>query len=68
MIKTNIHPIDFELLMKEVQNKLLSSGQCGGPYFSGDEAEFKEWAGDALPDAIEYALNEVGIEVDWDSY
>ena len=66
MIKIYLNPIDFELLMEEVKNKLLNPEQRGGPYFSGDEAEFEEWAGDALWDVIEYVLNEVGIEVDWE--
>ena len=68
MIKTIMPVNDFESLMDEVKNRLLSPEQCGGPYFSGDEAEFEEWAGDALSDAIEYALNGVGIEIDWDGY
>ena len=67
MVKTKMLVYDFESLMGEVKNKLLSPEQFGGSYFSGDEAEFEEWAGDALSDAIEYALNEVGIEIDWDN-
>lgn len=68
MVKTMMPVPRFEFLLDEVKNKLLSPEQCGGPYFDGDEAKFEEWAGDALFDAIEYALNEVGIEVDWDGY
>ena len=68
MVKTIMLGSDFESLINEVKNKLLNPEQCGGPYFNGDEVEFEEWAGDALSDAIEYALNEVGIEIDWDGY
>lgn len=66
MIKTIMPVHMFEFLLDEVKNKLLSPEQRGGPYFNGDEAEFEEWAGDAFFDAIEYALNEIGIEVDWE--
>ena len=68
MVKTKMLVYDFESLMEEVKNKLLNPEQCGGPYFSGDEAEFEEWAGDALAEAVEHALNGVGIEIDWDGY
>ena len=68
MIKTNMPVSRFEFLMEKIKNKLLNPEQYGGSYFNGDEAEFEEWAGDALADAIEYTLNEVGIEIDWDSY
>ena len=68
MVKTIMLGSDFESLINEVKNKLLNPEQCGGPYFDGDEAEFEEWAGDALSEAIEYALNEVGIEIDWEDY
>lgn len=68
MVKTIMPVPSFEFLLDKVKSKLLSSEQCGGPYFDGDEAEFEEWAGDALSDAIEYALNEVGIEVGWNDY
>ena len=67
MVKTIMSLNKFEFLMEEVKHKLLNPEQSGGPYFDGDEAEFEEWAGDALSDAIECALNEVGIEIDWDN-
>jgi hypothetical protein len=67
MIKTVMSVSRFEFLMEEIKYKLLSPEQGKESYFDGDEAKFEEWAGDALSDAIEYVLNEVGIEVDWDN-
>ena len=55
----------FESLMEKVKNSLLNPDQYAGPYFNGSEAEFEDWAGDALEDAIVCALNEVGVEIDW---
>ena len=55
----------FESLMEKVRNSLLNPDQYAGPYFNGSEAEFEDWAGDALEDAIVCALNEVGIKIDW---
>lgn len=63
MIKTIMTVSKFEFLMEKIKNKLLNPEQCGGSYFNGDEVEFEEWAGDALSDAVKYALNEVGIEI-----
>ena len=68
MIKTMMPVPRFEFLLEKVKNKLLNPEQCGRAYFDNNEAEFEKWAGDAFFDAIEYALNEVGIEVDWDNY
>lgn len=65
MKKTVMNARDFESLMKKVKNCLLNPDQYAGPYFNGSEAEFEDWAGDALEDAIVCVLNEVGIEIDW---
>jgi hypothetical protein len=65
MAKVIMSAHDFESLMEKVKNRLLNPEQYAGPYFNGSEAEFEEWAGDALEDAIVCALNEVGIEIDW---
>lgn len=66
MAKTIMPARDFESLMEKVKNNLLNPEQYAGPYFNGSEAEFEDWAGDALEDAIVCALNEVGIKIDWD--
>ena len=54
----------FSEMYEDVAKKLLDKNQYCGAWFQGDEKKFEDWAGDVLPDALEYCLNYFDIQIE----
>lgn len=56
---------DFYKAIDYAAERCLDPNQFAGAWFSGSKEEFEEWAGDVLPEFLEYFLTSLGFEIDY---
>lgn len=64
----NITFEQYEKILDDVAEQLLTPNQEGGAWFNGSKEEFEEWAGDVFDDVVEHTLKAVGIVVNYPDY